>query len=1107
MKGWTCKISGTTTSKGSCGLPYYNAFLQVVGIHSASTTDGTVKVISEVAPFVKSEKEKDSFAWKGLTVSRSFDVGGSPVGTRYHRSVAHRIPYEGERYEPAPFGRGDARYTFSTVQMIVNGLEPYQQTPVRTIKPDLVSRAISHCRTVFNYAIGPHRSKNLTLEESIDCMDFSTSCGPYVPGIKKDYLDGDVVTGKLKERIETVWDKMSSGEPISQVYKLALKDELRPIDKNKAGKRRLLWGADAGLVVCANSALKGVSERLQSVVPLTPVGVGINMDSPIIDLVNSALVNKVVFNVDYSKWDSTMQPQVISAALSLLSDYCEQTPLTSAVISTLKSQAIGRYDDVSIQTKTGLASGMPFTSLINSVCHMILICCAILAAYEEARIPYEGCVFQHEYILTYGDDGVYGLTPMTASLFDSIVTHLKSFGLNPTGADKSSEIRPTVTPVFLKRTFAMTPHGLRALLDQDSLERQAYWIRGSLTTQIESPTKFDQVQRTAQLQAVLTHASQHGPQFYEKMAKIIEKNNQYEGLSVVVDYNCSVIEYNAWFNGSTPIGGEPSDSPIKLVYEMEGVADAAQAMDTTPSGVVTTTSPQNVIAQPTAPPPAASLVELNSATGAVETGVPLEVQNTFAVLTQVTWSTTQGPNTLLGTFQLSPNLNGFTSFLSKMWGAWTGDMFIRLTVSGSGMYSGRVMCAILPPGISPRGLANPGMFPHVTLDARSPDPAVFRVSDIRNTDYHYIDSNDPTVTFGLWVYNSLVNPFAVSGTTNAFITVESRPADNFAFAMLRPPGDSLNDLTTPASLLPPRMLRSRGVRGGGVVTGILAVGSVSLTNGHFDSSGNTFGWSWPSDRNFIVQTSGTNIQKVRQVVSVGDTLVSGIPNGWPDYCTSTVVTYESQISVGTLNGPICSDVHSNSGTGVIVPEDTMPVKVAVGTPGAGNIQNITLGSTLQSNNLLIVSTSSTNGVAGAAHNCTVAGVVGSTIVPPVGLQLPGTTRVVGALGGNNVAVWMEKLPNTVSADGYLCSSQLEHTASQFASGRINLPSGMMAVFNVTESGMSFQIGISSTGYLFLNAATGTSISLSSNTEFEFSGVYPTTTTLIGVPSSGGRPVV
>ena len=148
-------------------------------------------------------------------------------------------------------------------------------------------------------------------------MDKSTSCGPFVAGQKGDYWDEDkqCYTGVLAEHLAKAWDAANRGVAPQNAYKLALKDELRPIEKNAQGKRRLLWGCDAGATLVATAAFKGVATRLQAVAPMTPVGVGINMDSYQVEVLNESLKGGVLYCLDYSKWDSTQHPGCDSRVL------------------------------------------------------------------------------------------------------------------------------------------------------------------------------------------------------------------------------------------------------------------------------------------------------------------------------------------------------------------------------------------------------------------------------------------------------------------------------------------------------------------------------------------------------------------------------------------------------------------------------------------------------------------------------------------------------------------------------------------------------------------------------------------------------------------------
>lgn len=287
--------------------------------------------------------------------------------------------------------------------MLTRALDPYQHTEVKAFDAGLLRRAIHHTTAALTREIGTHRSPNLPFSMALEQLDPDTSCGPFVEGLKKDYRDDNgEYHGKMLEHTKVVWDRAHRGELIENAYKLALKDELRPLDKCEEGKRRLLWGADVGVTTMCSAVFSGVAARLKSVAPLTPVCVGVNMDSHQVELMYQACQGRRVWCLDYSKWDSTMQPAIIASAVDILAGFCEPTPLTSSAARTLRSRAVGYVQDVKVETNTGLPSGMPFTSQVNSVCHMILFSMAVLKAYEKAGVPAPDNVFLTDVVFTYG---------------------------------------------------------------------------------------------------------------------------------------------------------------------------------------------------------------------------------------------------------------------------------------------------------------------------------------------------------------------------------------------------------------------------------------------------------------------------------------------------------------------------------------------------------------------------------------------------------------------------------------------------------------------------------------------------------------------------------
>ncbi|AFJ39355.1 polyprotein [Bat sapovirus TLC58/HK] len=1114
VDGWQYSVvAGVDTCPGDCGLPLFNARHQLVAIHAASSVDRSVKLANRVFGV---KGTANTFAWKGLQVKESGrNVGGMPTGTRYGRSPAHPKQQEGETYEPAPLGAGDPRYTHSQVEMLVNGLRPYQETPPAAFDLNILRAAVNHCRGYIHSVIGNHRSPNLPFNLAAGSMDRATAAGPFVAGLKGDYWDEDAgrYVGALGDHIERTWDGAARGAPPCNAYKLALKDELRPIEKNQQGKRRLLWGADAGLTCCAAAVFTGVANRLKEVVPLTPVCVGINMDSAQVEVVHRALQDRTVYNVDYTKWDSTMQPAIIAEAIQIMCDLSEDTPMTTAVGNALKSPALGFFEDIVFTTRTGLPSGMPFTSQINSLCHMILIAYCILKVYHTAEVAYPGNIFNGETIFTYGDDGLYGFTRATASVFEHIIEVMRSVGLQPTAPDKSPEIKPvTGDPVFLKRSIHRYADGrVRALIDPTSLTRQCYWVKGPRHRDPREVTYPDPVIRGVQLDNVLIAASQHPMDVWEPIYQLVIKTAAGERAPLsILDRHQANAAYIMWYSGATSGGDAASDEAgDKIVFVMEG--DRAPAPSTAPAvdGVV---GPNDSALVPTggpAPSAAAQVAQVAAATGAVSTNVPPDIGMTFVMLTQVTWTSRQPQGTLLGSLQLGPGINPYIAHMARMYTVWSGGFEVRLTVAGSGIFAGRVMAALVPPGISPNEVRNPGAFPHNILDARTTSPITMVIPDVRPGDYHGPGDNTPTTSIGLWVFNPLINPFAGGSATitSVTITVETRPLPEFTLAILKPPDQETVDGAHPNGLLPRRLGRSRGNRVGGVVTALSVVSIVDQVNHHWNASGATYGWSVGPPAPLVCNVdNGTYTTGYLNIdADSKGPIMPNIPNNWPDFCVSSID--HTGTTVGQWNqGGVVGNINFFDDNWDVTEGVVANGMTFCGTFAGGSAVVVTLEKEINAANMGIALEVKAGGTAtSAVSNVIFTPMWQTTSVsrsPPV-VPMYGVRRSYGPIGPNHPVVWHEHLLRDHPTLASVTCSQLAHTSDVLESGPVNVPSGQMAVFEVNSNGNTFQLGIASSGVAYTGGTPGTVVDLDPDTTFTFTGLFTINTALMGPAGAAG----
>nr|QHC33973.1 polyprotein [Porcine sapovirus] len=1101
--GW--KVNTTTqTSGGDCGLPYYDSVGCLVGVHSAAATTGLGKLCSAAQKMLRKPEPPPDITWKGLQASRkSLNMGPLPGHTKYHRSFVHKPC----GYEPANFGPLDARCPRPLLDVVAEQLAPFQQTPV-PIDSVLIQRGAKHVLAFLRHIIGAHRRPPITMDEAFRSLNHKSSNGPFFPGVKRDYTDPDtgLPNNMLRAYIESTVQKIRR-EQHPHAYKVSLKDELRPTEKVIAGKRRLLWGCDVGTATAAAMVFKTLFDDIAAAAPFTGIAVGIDMDrASTIATLNQMFTGTHMVCADYSKWDSTLHPEVIETAINLLGEFVAPTDLAEGVMRLLGSRPVALVLDIGIPTTKGLPSGMPGTSVINSVCHMILFAACVLGSYQKFKVPYQGNVFSNEKIVTYGDDCVYGYCTATASVSGTFWDMMRSFGMHPTNADKTGDPSFGDTIHFLKRTIRVQDGALVGALDQMSIERQFYWIKGPPTTTMEPVRPADPTIRLVQLQNAVYRSTAWGPDFFKHIENLAADCAAKEGLPYTrIDYS-EAFDVMRNLSSTQPDGGA-------VVYTMEGPKPSrASSGSPTPmevaDGAQSSTAGPPIMVNPTPPNTTAQLAAAVDATGGSVDNVPAEVRDTFVVMNNYTWNTRAAQNTLLGAMPLGPDCNPYLRHLSRMFGGWSGSVEFRISVSGSGIYAGKVLCVVLPPRVQPNDVTNPGQYPHAILDAKTSVAFAVPVFDIRNNQFHYNGDND-VCTFGLWVYQPLINPFNVGGESAAIVTVETRPNLDFRFCLLKSP-DDITSVADPSDLLPRNLVGATENRMGLPVQTIEIVNAAHQVNHHYSPNGETYGWSTvpvgtpelvinPARVNMVSNPTGPLSIGYRVTPAPGaDPIVPGIPNHWPDGCASTTTSGGNSATGVGASGVVLPMYNSD-----VEEENPYTVKYAVfNTTGAP------LAAAIDRGNLMVIRYNGTTGNPGNNNNalCSI-NFVGRPDNASPGLRelvtpLANSQSIYGPIGGNNIALWGTTAPSSHQNGSPVYSSQLQETSMACAAVR-NVPPGAVAIFTVNTAGMVFQLGIYSDGYMRTGAPTGTSVVVGPNTTITYNGLYSASTPLNGPHGTSG----
>nr|QKN88789.1 MAG: polyprotein [Caliciviridae sp.] len=934
VDGWRyTPFPPVATRPGDCGLPVLDRNGGLVGVHAASL-GGVIKYAQRVPLALVEEAYRrlasNEIRWHGMRVEPSTHPQGALIeASRYQQTLAGC-----ETHQPALAGRGDSRGGPSQISLMVKALRPYQEESP-PLDPKVLHLAVTEVHSLLLRWYGPPEAHPpLDFEEAFYTLNHTSTCGPFITGKKRDYMvEGKLGDSTLRSYLQSRWDTLSSGKPIEHAYKLGLKDELLPIEK-VSEKKRLLWASDVALSHAMAAVFVTFFEMCKEVSPLGPLGPGMVADSrETLVAMRQRAHGKHVVTGDYKAWDSTLHPAILSAALNVMFRLVPATTFSRALRDTLSAPARGYVMDVVFTTRRGLPSGIPGTSFINSIAHLILAYYGVLKAHDLAGIQPELPLTNWEF-LVYGDDWVGFWPPYSKGIEPFYASAVGATGAQLTAANKL----PFGTPedlIFLKRTYAIrSPKGElefceTPLLDRTSISRQFYWGKGRAKADPLVEIPLTTQEREVQLHNALLMASLHGVDFYDKQAGLYYANL---GLTPP-PWESALMLANSLVNSASPTDPDPEIHLRNVfVLTMEGPSRPTGASAPKEEGPTSTplTDPlllQNssigeAVALQAAPPTAASQLATES-TGLFNPIDPWITTN-FVNTYRAVWTPNSPTGTVILQGRLGPNMNPFTSHLAAMYAAWSGPMEIRATISAAGSFGGSLVIAVVPPGV-PISTArqNPTAFAHMIWDVRSTPTLTFPVPDINSRLYHPMDDTDTTSVIVV-VNTPLINPFSSSTSTamanQAELVIATRPGPSFGFHLLVPPISQSSTIL--ASILSPQNWTSNRLET--PITALTFSSTAPWQWNHFSPGGFTFGWG--DGRPGIIRcqvgsrpTGSTSSNPYWNVVPVSSsTRVLGIPPTWPDYPAI------SNADTDQGAGPICAVIElDRSSTGVDMDENAV----------------------------------------------------------------------------------------------------------------------------------------------------------------------------------------
>nr|AWC08699.1 polyprotein [Foot-and-mouth disease virus SAT 1] len=310
----------------------------------------------------------------------------------------------------------------------------------------------SHLHNVLGTANSP-----LTVFEAIkgvdglDAMEPDTAPGlPWATQGKRRGALIDFENGTVGPEIEQALKLMESKE-YKFVCQTFLKDEIRPMEKVRAGKTRIVDVLPVEHILYTRMMIGRFCANMHSNNgPQIGSAVGCNPDVDWQRFGTHFAQYKNVWDVDYSAFDANH----CSDAMNIMFEEVFRPefgfhPNAEWILKTLVNTEHA-YEDKRITVEGGMPSGCSATSIINTILNNIYVLYAL-------RRHYEGVELSHYTMISYGDDIVvasdYDLD------FEALKPHFKSVGQTITPADKSDKgfvLGQSITDVtFLKRHFLL----------------------------------------------------------------------------------------------------------------------------------------------------------------------------------------------------------------------------------------------------------------------------------------------------------------------------------------------------------------------------------------------------------------------------------------------------------------------------------------------------------------------------------------------------------------------------------------------------------------------------------------------------------------------------
>jgi hypothetical protein len=351
--------------------------------------------------------------------------------------------------------------------------------------------------------------KTMTLEKAIngdpkymyqDPLVMKTSAGfPFNKrrsGNKSSWFDEidslKVPCHALQQDLDFMDSQLHQNIPPFVVFRDTLKDEKRPIEKVREGKTRVFSAAPLDFTILFRKYYLPAIAVLSEICVEGPVSVGIDPHGPnwghLLTHFN-VIEGDLWVAGDFGNYDGSLPSCFLDIALNIMDSLYEPNEEDHKIRMCFKQSVLHPYhvtNDLLYQTESGLPSGLPGTSVINSLANMALH----LWVWDQLDYPMEE-FFTGTHFKFYGDDSLGKVHPAyDAFNMQTIAYYLSTIGMKYTSPLKTADIEtPYMTfesITYLKRSFRYHKGVWLAPLPTHDIDDIMNWVREGTATEMDS---------------------------------------------------------------------------------------------------------------------------------------------------------------------------------------------------------------------------------------------------------------------------------------------------------------------------------------------------------------------------------------------------------------------------------------------------------------------------------------------------------------------------------------------------------------------------------------------------------------------------------------------